>query len=841
MSESQDFSLYEPMTTRESDILALLAENLSDREIAERLMLGHNTVKWYNRQIFQKLGVENRRQAAKRAAALGLFNTRKPAEAVVHNLPAVLTPFVGRIEEQEEIGRLLGEAQPRLLTLLGPGGMGKTRLALAVSLPALTQFSGGVFFVSLAPLTSPDQLVTAIGEAVGCPSFMDDRAPLQRLCDYLRQKYVLLVLDNFDHLLDGTRVVTAILQAAPHVRMIATSRERLNVSGEMAYPLNGLRYPETMDADNAREYGAVQLFIQSAQRAQPHFSAPDADIVRICQLVQGMPLAIELAAAWTATLTAEEIAAEIARSADFLRTTLRDVPERLRSVRTVFEAAWDRLSEEEKRSYAALSVFRGGFMRDAAQAVAGAGHLVLAALLDRALLWRHPEMGRYYIHELLRQYAEERLEQSGEQARIRQAHRDYFRSQTAAGVKAIKVSGQLQALAAMDLELDNIRLALEDAIEDGTPAMLEPFADLGHYFDIRGMWIECEHTFGRAIAKLEPHDSIALAKFLMQRSLVSIRLVREEFTKLSPNRSVEMLRRLSADHELPLPMMILGWSFAMVHDVASSIATFREGLEIARRNNDVWSTACLLHMLGLCAQLQGNLAEAKGLVSQGYQLMMQLENVWGQCNGLSVLGGIALLAGEYEEARKLYDQALLYAKIIRNPQIMIEAYVGLSLVAQEIEDWENALRLGQTVLQLRRDAGQYKTVFPTLTFMADITIELGDISDARRYLREALASSKDAHEGMRLYFLMISAKLLIRTGYTPHACQFLMLIRARSARQKWVAYGSDHFDLETRDIQVVDELMQACQQVVVGQRTDLTGQAEGMTIDKALELAAALL
>ncbi|MBK9124231.1 MAG: AAA family ATPase [Chloroflexi bacterium] len=316
----------EPLHPRELEILSLLEQDLSDREIAARLHLSPTTVKWYNRQIFQKLGVESRKQAAERASALGLLEAPPDHDASPHNLPTALTPFIGRVDELDWLGRWTTDPSNRLLTVTAPGGMGKSRLAIAAAQRALTRFPDGVFFVPMAPITKPDDVVGAVAAQVGVPRIASERSVLQQICDYLSNKRLLLVLDNFEHLLDAADLVTAMLQAGPALKVLVTSRERLNLSVETVYPISGLQYPTTGTESDLGEYGAVQLFVQSAQRADPHFAGHDEDIAYICRLVQGMPLAIELAAAWVSVMTPAEIAAEIERSADVLYTDARDIP-----------------------------------------------------------------------------------------------------------------------------------------------------------------------------------------------------------------------------------------------------------------------------------------------------------------------------------------------------------------------------------------------------------------------------------------------------------------------------------------------------------------------------------
>ncbi|MBK9124229.1 MAG: AAA family ATPase [Chloroflexi bacterium] len=366
MPTGRTSNVFDSLNDREREILALLGEDLSDREIAARLHLSPTTVKWYNRQIFQKLGVENRKQAAERASALGLFEAPLDHDTPPHNLPTALTPFIGRIGDLETLSHWMSDPDSRLLTVAAPGGMGKSRLALAVAQHALRVFRDGVYFVTLAPVSAADSVLTHIIAAVRCPAMQDGRTPLQQLCDFLSNKHLMLVLDNFEHVLDAADSVVELLKAAPALKVLVTSRERLNLSAETVYPLGGLDFPEAAGDHEQREYGAMQLFVQSAQRADARFAAPPEEIARVCRLVQGMPLAIELAAAWVSVMTPAEIAAEIERSADVLYTDARDIPERMRSIRAVFESTWARLTEPERSAFAAMSVFRGGCTQEAA-------------------------------------------------------------------------------------------------------------------------------------------------------------------------------------------------------------------------------------------------------------------------------------------------------------------------------------------------------------------------------------------------------------------------------------------------------------------------------------------
>jgi predicted ATPase/DNA-binding CsgD family transcriptional regulator len=478
---SQPLPLFESLTKRETEILACLAEGLSNQAIADRLFLSVKTVRWYNSQIYSKLGVNNREAALDAADRFGLLtdasDALKPALAE-HNLPRQTTPFVGRRSELIEIARLLDEPDTRLITILAPGGMGKTRLVLAAAEQQSRAFPDGVFFVGLAPLRSADAILTAIASAAGF-NFYAAENPEQQLLDFLSERQMLLALDNFEHLLDGATLVNAILRAAPQVRVLATSREKLNLSGETIYALSGLDFPTWETPEDALEYDAVRLFMQSARRVRPDFElrADHLDYLsRICRLTAGMPLALVLAAGWVDALSLEQIAGELQQGIDILETELRDVPERQRSVRASFNYTWERLSDAERDVFIRLSVFKGGFTVEAAQAIAGANARHLRKLVDRALVQILPT-GRYDIHELMRQYASGHLRDAGEYDHMKTAHCHYYLELLREHETIIKSPRQLESLAAIYADHENIYAAWRYGVEQGEAEAIRQAAE----------------------------------------------------------------------------------------------------------------------------------------------------------------------------------------------------------------------------------------------------------------------------------------------------------------------------------------------------------------------------
>lgn len=324
---------------------------------------------------------------------------------------------------------MLQNANCRLISLLGPGGVGKTRLALQMAREYQSSFSDGVAFIALTALSNGSEIVPAVLSALNLPP-VPGHEPEDYLAGQLGVRHMLLVLDNFEHLTGNALLLTRLLRRAPEIKVIVTSRVRLHLQDEWVFELDGLDVPPAglVGGNTYQQPSAVELFVQRARQIQPAFATGSTDqaaIVRICQAVRGLPLAIELAASWVRSLSAREILQEIEQNATLLTTAAQDAAPRHRSLDAVFEHSWRLLSPDERLLFARLSIFRGSFTREAAVEVAHASVPLLAALIDKSLL-RYIPPAHYELHELSRQYGLARLQELGDREATSERHADYY-------------------------------------------------------------------------------------------------------------------------------------------------------------------------------------------------------------------------------------------------------------------------------------------------------------------------------------------------------------------------------------------------------------------------------
>lgn len=621
----------------------------------------------------------------------------QPAAGLYH-LPAQITPFVGREQELAEIEALLAGPECRLLTLIGPGGIGKTRLSIEAA--RRTTFAHGVWFVPLAPLSSADSLVSAIAGRLGL-NFYGADDPKQHLCSYLSDRRLLLLLDNFEHMINesadeeygGASVVLDLLEAAPHIKILASSRERLNIGAEWIFTVDGLSLPAGGREQEVETYSGVQLFMQHARRMRRDVGQHEeelGDIVKICRMVGGSPLAIELAAAWVKVLPCAEIVQEIERNLDFLDTSLSYLPERHRNMRVVFDSSWAMLTGEERRLVQRLSVFGGGGSRAAVEAVGGemewsgedfvlseSGEFqlgqrqlnvlhILSGLVDKSFI-RYTASGRYELHELTRQYGAEKLAESErEERRTRDRHCLYYLLLLAGQEPRMK-GGELRAAhQRVTGDWENIKIAWQWAAEQGrTELILRACEPLWLFFAEGNMFLESSQLLNRTAAALEkvsarqqPAAELVLGVVLGMRAGSLMRTGNYSEAISALDRALTLLEPLQAYRWLGL---ILNWkasAWSLLGAYKKARLCLIESLELSQQAGDQWLVAYSLNDLGLVTHLLGDTDEAQRLSQQSLATFVELNDRRGMAFAFNNLGLFAYHLADYIEADWFYRESL---------------------------------------------------------------------------------------------------------------------------------------------------------------------------------------
>ena len=713
------------------------------------------------------------------------FAAKPPAvSAPLHNLPVQSTPFLGRQAELSELARLLTEPLTRLVSILGMGGMGKTRLALETGVLQLGDGSGarlfekGVFFVPLAPIQNISEMVPAIAAALGF-SFPPGGEPRQQLLDYLRAKRLLLILDNFEHLLEGVELVTAILDAAPQLKILVTTRTRLNVVGEQLFRLSGMEFPSWETPADALEYSAVKLFLQGARRVRPDFKIQTSDlmfIARICRQVEGMPLGILLAAAWVDMLTPLEISTEIGQNIDFLETEQRDLPGRQRGIRGVFDHSWKLLGEREREVFCGLSVFRGGFTRQAAQDVVPATLRELMGLMDRSLLQRAPT-GRYEVHELLRQLAGEQLASSGREHAIRKRHLQFFSTWAEAAGPELFGAQQVEWLDQLEAEMGNLRTAMEWALEKEVQAGLRLSSALWWFWILRhereGLhwltgFVQAEGNAaptlerGRALSRLAAVDlwseksnvwaeeGLRISREVQDRAGEGLALHNlgriaygfySDFAKGAEylQQSLAVFEALEDNWGISRTLFQLGnWANYQGRPTSEQRSYLERSLELSRKTGD-WRSIALTEsfLASLIAACECDLRAARKLAEEAVEIMQRIKAPGSMYFPLTQLAYILAAQGELQEAKRWLDMASMIAS-----ELVDETMVPHM-------DWESgswAMSAGQDALAedlMAASQSQLKgsgKVDPLMAsrdaVLAYVVARRGDLTRARRILDE---------------------------------------------------------------------------------------------------------
>lgn len=724
------------------------------------------------------------------SAGKGVIHPRYPT--IRHHLPKAISSFIGRKAELDDVMDLIVCSENRLITIVGTGGVGKTRLAIEIAQQLVGVFSDGAYFVPVISANHPLQIVQLIGEAIGLV-YSEQIDQRKQLLDHLRDREILLVLDNFEHLLadpDSAQLLDEILCQTSRARMLITSREKLNLIQECVYQLHGLNFPAEGRGsfEEIQSYDALDLFFRRAVQLQRSFKFDDANfnsVIQICRAVDGLPLGIELAVAAIQEVGFETVAQKIDVDLDVLISNMANTQPRHRSLKAAFEVSWSLLSGREQAALSRLSIFRGGFDRQAAQAVVSASPFILSSLAAKSLL-REENRQRYTLHEAIRQYAQEKLANRGELSVTREKQAGYFSSFLAE--KSAHLLGPDQSAALVELHRDfgNVSLAWEWICENQCVAAMEACVDsLYQFFSIRSLFFEGIQWFQKAIQSIEYEmgNERAMGMLLSRLGSLAYTTRDNDLARQSLSAGEAMLKMVEDPKELAYCHVYLGWfyqrekNFPLAQQYAklasdvfelsqdhlgisyalslmgsiwnrqgnnreASLA-FERALVSCRQAGNPRQLMIVLNRLGDLACYEGDYQHAINLFHECYQISVNLDDRYHQAIMLNNLGTIFHLQENFDRAKDHYLRSLQICEEIGDQDGIALAYSNLGELATAQKDFQAALKYSESALRIAEKLQEHWTVIVCLNSLGEIYCALNMLDKSQEYYLRAIRLALD--------------------------------------------------------------------------------------------------